>query len=90
MSHKPGYKIIENEADYIAVHKRALAAITISLGLVTKLTCDIAKADITSLSLQIGQEAYDNVRAMSDEEIDRMINQIIEEDGKFVTFQLKL
>ena len=90
MKDEPGFKIIEDEANYIAIHKRAIAAITISLGLITRLTCDIAKADITSLSSQIGQEAYDNVCAMSDEEIDRIIDQILEEDGKLVIFQLKL
>ena len=32
MTQIPGYKIIENDADYIAVHKRALAAITSNAG----------------------------------------------------------
>ena len=89
MTQIPGYKIIENDADYIAVHKRALAAITISLGLLAKTICDRTGADFQSLTVQTGQTAYDNAVAMSDDEIDRIVNNILADDKRrFTTINL--
>ncbi|MGB6302081.1 MAG: hypothetical protein WBF90_38735, partial [Rivularia sp. (in: cyanobacteria)] len=88
MEQAPGYKTIENDYNYIAVHRRALAAITISLGLLAKTITDKSGADFNSLTVQTGQAAYDNVIAMSDEEIDRIIAQILDDENHLVEVSL--
>lgn len=88
MAQIPGYKLIENDADYIAVHKRALTAITISLGLLAKTITERTGADFNSLTVQTGQKAYDNVVAMNDQEIDRIINQILADESNLVKINL--
>lgn len=88
MEQIPGYKLIENDPEYIAVHKRALTAITISLGLLSKIITETTGADFNSLTVQTGQEAYDNATAMSDEEVDRIIDQILADENHLVRINL--
>lgn len=88
MSQQPGYKIIENDPAYVAIHKRALTAITISLGLLAKVITERTGADFQSLTMQTGQEAYDQCLSMSDEEIDRIIDQILSGESHIVRINL--
>ena len=88
MSQQPGYKIIENDPAYVAIHKRALTAITISLGLLAKVITERTGADFQSLTMQTGQKAYDQCLSMTDEEIDGIIDQILKDENHIVKIKL--
>ena len=88
MSQQPGYKIIENDPAYVAIHKRALTAITISLGLLAKVITEGHGEDIMRLTLLTRLKADDQCLSMTDEEIDGIIDQILKDENHIVKIKL--